>query len=65
MLTSPNPYQVQGDQSIYRLYCDAIGQTLQLHLYMSDAQMAVDVVNESNIELVAFMVSMRQAGRLL
>jgi hypothetical protein len=65
VLTSPNPYQVQGTENLYRLYADSIAQTLQLHLYMSDPQMAVDSINESAIELLAFMVSMRQGGRLL
>lgn len=65
VLTSPNPYQVgQGDQAIYRLYCDAIAQTLQFNCYLSNEQMAVNAYNGSDVQLLSLMVSMRQGGRL-
>jgi hypothetical protein len=66
VLTSPNPYQIgEGAESIYRLYADVAAQTCQFRFYMSDAQMAVDIINSSDIDISAFMVSMRPGGRLL
>ena len=66
VLTSPNPYQVQtGNQTIYRLFCDAIAQTVQLQLTLSDQQMATNAINSSNIELVSLIVSLRRGGRLI
>lgn len=65
VLTSPNPYQIGiGDESIYRLYCDAIAQTLQLELHLNDQQMATSAINDSNFDLLAMLFSMRQGGRL-
>jgi hypothetical protein len=66
VLTQRNPYQFgTGDQVIYRLYCDAIAQTLQMRFYYSDAQMAVSAITNSNIEILAMMVTMRPGGRLI
>jgi hypothetical protein len=66
VLTSPNPYQIQsGDETIFRLYCDAIAQTVQLQLTLSDQQMAVNAINQEDIEILAMMVSMRRGGRLV
>lgn len=66
VLTSTSPYQIgKGDQTIYRLYCDAIAQTIQVQLTLSDAQLAVNAISQSDIELGALVFSMRQGGRLV
>lgn len=66
VLTSKNPYQIgDGDETIYRLYADCSLQTAQFHFYLSDAQMAVDTINSSDIDISALMVTMRQGGRLV
>jgi hypothetical protein len=66
VLTSPNPYQIGiGDESIFRLYCDALAQTLQLELSLNDQQMATSLINDSNVDLLAMIFSMRQGGRLV
>lgn len=64
--TSPNAYQVSpGDETIYRLYCDVIAQTIQTQLTLSNPQMAVDAINGSGFELNAMIYSIRPGGRLL
>lgn len=64
--TTVQPYQIgSGEQIIYRLYCDAIAQTLQLQMTMSDQQIAVDLINQADFELVAMMFNMRRGGRLV
>jgi len=66
ILTTENPYQVGGGpETIYRLFCDAQAQTLQLSLYMSDEQMAVNAINESDFELLNMVMSVRPGGRLV
>ncbi len=66
VLTSKNPYQVgSGSETIFRLFCDAISQTVQLQLTMSDRQMAVDAINDEDLELVAMMFTIRDKGRLV
>ena len=66
VLTSSNPYQVgQGDQAIYRLYLNCVSQTTQLQFTMNDQQMATDLINRSDIEIVAMMVTARPAGRII
>ncbi len=66
VLTTLNPYQVGlGPETIYRLYCDALGQTLQLSLYMSDEQMAVDDINQSDFELLSMIMYAKSGGRLV
>ncbi len=66
VLSSRNIYQVgNGSESIYRLYCDAIAQTLQIQLSLSDKQMAVDNIQSSNIEILALNFTLRPGGRLL
>lgn len=66
VLTSTNQYQIgSGEDNIFRLYCDAIAATIQLQLTLSDRQMAVDVINESNIVLNAMNMSLRKGGRLV
>jgi hypothetical protein len=64
--TVPSQYQIgTGPENIFRLYCDATAQTVQVQMTLSDQQMAVDVVNESDIQLNAMMFSMRRAGRIV
>lgn len=64
--TSQSPYQVGvGQQAIYRLYCDVIAQTVQMQITLSDRQMAVDAINNQNIELLAMIFSLRKGGRLV
>lgn len=66
VLTSRNPYQVgQGNETIFRLFCDAIAQTLQLQLTYSDYQMAVDLITNEDIDISAMMITMRKASRLV
>lgn len=66
LLTSANPYQVGlGDQSIYRMYIEAQASTLQLQITMSDAQIAVDTINEEDFEILAMIFTMRRSGRLI
>jgi hypothetical protein len=66
VLTSPNPYQIQtADQAIYRLYCDAVAQTVQLQLTLSDQQMAVNAINSSDIEILSMIFTLRRGGRLV
>jgi len=64
--TSPNPYQVgQGDEAIFRLYANSIGQTIQLQFTLQDYQLATDYINSSNIEILGFMMSISKAGRVV
>lgn len=66
VLTSLNPYQFgAGQETIFRLYCDAIAQTVQLQLTMSDQQMAVNAINSSDFELLSMIITMRRGGRLI
>lgn len=66
VLTSPNPYQIgEGAETLFRLYADVAAQTVQFKFYMSDAQMAVDAINASDIDISAFVVTMRPGGRLV
>ena len=66
VLTTFNPYQIgQGEQTIFRLFCDAIAQTVQLQLTYSDQQMATNPINRSDIEIVSMMFSLRRGGRLV
>ncbi len=64
--TTQSQYQYGiGTEIIYRLYCDAIAQTLQANFYLTDRQMAVPVIAGSNIELLAMNWSLRTGGRLI
>lgn len=66
VITSQNPYQItDGDQTIYRLYCDAIAQTIQAQFRLSDQQMATDNIYSSDIDIAALMFSMRPGGRII
>jgi len=65
VLTTVNPYQIaDGAETIYRLYCDAWAQTVQLQLTMADFQMAVDKINAEDLELNAMMFTLKRGGRL-
>lgn len=66
VLTTENPYQFgSGEETIFRLYADAVAQTIQLELEMSDEQIAVDAINSSDMELLAMMVTMKRGGRIV
>ena len=66
VLTSASPYQVgQGDETIYRLYCDASASTLQWQITLSDYQLATNCIAESDIEILNMMVVMRMASRMI
>lgn len=66
VLTSKNPYQVgSGEETIFRLFCDASCQTVQLQLEMSDKQMAVDEFSDSDVEILALMFTLSSRGRLV
>jgi len=66
VLTSRNPYQIeQGNETIFRLFCDAIAQTIQLQFTYSDYQMAIDSVTQEDVQILALMISMRRASRLV
>ncbi len=66
VLTTRNPQQIgEGSQTIYRLFCDAIAQTIQLRFTLSDYQMAVKNISSADIEILALMMSVRRGGRLI
>ena len=66
ILTTENPYQFgSGEETIFRLWADAVGQTLQLELTMSDQQMAVSSICESPFELEAMILSIKSGGRVV
>lgn len=64
--TSISPYQIgQGDETIYRLYCEGTAQTVQLQLTYSIEQMAVTAITSADIELNAMMMFWRTGGRTI
>lgn len=64
--TSPNQYQVGiGDATIYRLFCEAVASTIQLQFTLSDRQMAVSSIVDSDMEIYALMIMGRPAGRII
>ncbi len=66
LLTTLNPYQVGGGpETIFRLFCDSQAQTLQLSLYMTDEQMAVNSISQSDFELLSMIMRIRPGGRLV
>ncbi len=66
VLTTVNPYQYgTGEETIFRLWADAVAQTIQLQLTLSDEQMAVDSINTSDFELLAIMMTLKSGGRLI
>lgn len=66
VLTTVNPYQVaSGTDTIYRLFCDAVAQTVQIQLTLSDPQMAVSAINGENVEVSAMIFTLRRGGRLV
>jgi hypothetical protein len=66
VLTSQNPYQFgSGEETFFRLFSDAVCQTVQLQLTLSDEQMAVDTINNSAFELLSMIISIRKGGRLV
>jgi hypothetical protein len=66
VLTQANPYQIgNGDETIYRLWCETQAQTVQVQLTLSNAQMAVTSINREDLEILAMSFKMRQGGRLV
>lgn len=66
VLTSTNQYQVgKGPETLYRLYCHAVSQTVQVQLTLSDQQMAVNSINDEDVEINAMIFSLRKGGRLI
>lgn len=66
VVTTANQYQIGlGAETIYRLYCDAVAQTVQLSMYFSDQQMAVTAITRCDVELLAMMFSVRPGGRVI
>ncbi len=66
VLTTSNQYQVgSGAETVYRLYCDAVAQTVQLSMYFSDQQMAVTAINRCDVELLAMIISATVKGRII
>jgi hypothetical protein len=66
VLTSTSPYQVgSGDETIYRLYCDATAQTLQVEITLSDYQAAVSGIYNEDMVILAMIFNMRKGGRLV
>lgn len=66
VLTYPNSRQIGlGEETLYRMYAHCDAQTLQFELTMSDQQMAVNSICQSDLQLLAMMVNMRQGGRLI
>lgn len=64
--TSLNPYQFgNGEETIFRLYADAIAQTIQCQFTLSDQQQAVNVISESELELLGMNFFIRKGGRLV
>jgi hypothetical protein len=64
--TSVPPYQVgSGEEIIYRLYTECQAQTVQIQLNLSDAQMAVPAIANSDIEILGMNFSMRPGGRII
>lgn len=66
VVTAVNPYQVGlGDETIFRLYADCIAQTIQFQLTYSIQQMAISAITNSDIQVQAIMMTLRQGGRLV
>ncbi len=66
VLTTTNPYQFgTGSETIFRLFCDAIAQTIQFRFYYSDQQMAVSAITNSDVQILALMLSIREGGRIV
>lgn len=64
VLTTANPYQIgDGEEAIFRLYCESVAQTIQLQLTYSDQQLAINAYNRADIEILAMMFLMRKGGR--
>jgi hypothetical protein len=64
--TSLNPYQFgNGEETIFRLYADAIAQTIQCQFTMSDQQQAVNVISQSELEILGMNFNLRRGGRIV
>lgn len=66
VLTTKNPYQVgSGDEAIFRLFADCSAQNLQLQFTLNDRQMAVDPINDEDIDILSLIVTMKARSRLV
>lgn len=66
LLTTQNPYQFgQGDETIYRLYSDVVGQTYQIQITMNDQQQATSSINAANFALLSMIITAKSGGRLV
>jgi len=66
VLTTSNPYQIgDGEETIFRLYCESVAQTIQVQLTFSDQQQAINAYNRADIEILAMMFMMRKGGRII
>lgn len=64
--TTLNPRQYgEGIETIFRLFSNAVGQTLQFQFSNNDRQMAIPQIVNSDIQIVALNVSIRPGGRLI
>jgi len=66
VLTSSTQNQLgDGDEALYRLYCDSTAQTLQIQMTYSDYQLAVNAISQTDLELLAMVISIRKGGRIV
>jgi len=64
--TSLNPYQFgNGEETIFRLYADVISQTIQCQFTLTDQQQAVNVISQSDLEILGMNFFIRKGGRLV
>lgn len=64
--TTIGPYQIGlGDEVVYRLYCESNAQTVQMQMTYSDQQMATDIINQSDIQILSMMIKIRSGGRII
>jgi|GEM_PF-889896 len=63
--TNPQPNSMpDASQRIYRLFCECTAQTYQLGMEMSDQQLAHPIINQSEIEIPAWIFWARPGGRI-
>jgi len=66
VLTTESPYQFgSGEQTMYRLFADVLGQSLQFQLTMQDRQMGVQSINSASVEILAMIMTMKRGGRIV
>lgn len=63
--TAPLPNSIpDASQRIYRLFCECTAQTYQVGLRLSDQQLAHPLINQSEIEIPAWIFWSRPGGRI-